>query len=259
LSDVSTKCLRAQELIYEVSFDRRPTPMDVHEAELIGHKHQRISASGRDYQCLGKSWGQNQQSITFFSEPNCEGEYITQNCPDISQCVPNVGDNAISCACVIGIWILYSEPFYNSQGFGTVEWWFGLGYCWNLGPTDNQVSSLRSAGLKTNFMANTITLYYHLLFMGEEYIDITDLPDVPMNDVNSIIITGESDWTVYTLPNFLGASACLSVQAGTFVGFYTDLSDLEINSVRSFREGCFSDTKIQPRPQRQGVVVSDSE
>ncbi|CAG0905444.1 unnamed protein product, partial [Darwinula stevensoni] len=210
---------------------------------------------------LGKNWAQNYQSITVFEDSNYDGEQsdIFQNCPNIWSCAPNVGDNAISSACVTGIWILYSEPSYNFEGFGAVEWGFGLGYCWNLGPADNVVSSLRLVGYSTNYMANTITLYNHIMFMGEQYFGTTDSPNVQMNDINSIIITGASDWTVYTLPDFLGPSACFSVQAGTFVGLYLDLSELEINSVRSFREGCFSDAKIQPRPQRQGVVVLDSE
>ncbi|CAG0906412.1 unnamed protein product [Darwinula stevensoni] len=80
-----------------------------------------------------------------------------------------------------------------------------------------------------------------------------------MDDVDSIIITGESDWTIYSLPNFIGIQRCLETWPGMLVGFFPNLSDLEMNSVRSFREGCFDDEKIQHRSDRHGEVVMEKE
>ncbi|CAG0903775.1 unnamed protein product, partial [Darwinula stevensoni] len=150
-------------------------------------------------------------------------------------------------------WIFYTERNYNSGDFGIVEWVFGDNYCGNLGPTNNDVSSLRYAGRQNNWKEDAITLYGLTVFSGNAHLDLIDSSDVLMPSVQSIIISGERDWTVYSLPNFAGIEHCLVPEAGMYVGFFPNLSLLGINSVRSYRKGCFSDKKI--RSGQHGVVM----
>ncbi|CAG0881708.1 unnamed protein product [Darwinula stevensoni] len=146
-----------------------------------------------------KSWAQRQMA-TIYSLANFAGSWSerTENCPDFRTCDSTIGDNVVSSTCVTGIWIFYSERNYNSGDFGTVEWVFGDNYCWNLGPTDNDVSSLRYVGRQDNWKEDAITLYGLTVFAGSAHLDLIDSSNVPMSSVQSIIISGESDWTVYS-------------------------------------------------------------
>ncbi|CAG0905390.1 unnamed protein product [Darwinula stevensoni] len=156
---------------------------------------------------------------------------------------------------VLQRWIFYSEAYYNSDNFGGVEWIHGDDFCYNLGTTNNQVSSLRYAGDTNDWKFDSITLFQFDLFFGLEYFEWADTTDVQgMPAVGSLIITGQNYWTVYSSTNFSGNRVCLGVQSGQYVGFAADLNEYGITTVRSFRRGCFSDEKIHLNSDQHGVV-----
>ncbi|CAG0899404.1 unnamed protein product [Darwinula stevensoni] len=208
---------------------------------------------------LGLSLAQDQVA-TIYDLPNYDdtGAWSLRNqyCPDFAAgCDPYIRDNVISSACVTGVWIFYSEALYNSENFGGVEWIHGDDFCYNLGTTNNQVSSLRYAGDTNDWKFDSITLFQFDLFFGLEYFEWADTTDVQgMPAVGSIIITGQNYWTVYSSTNFSGDRVCLGVQPGQYVGFAADLTEYGITTVRSFRRGCFGDEKIHLNSDQHGVV-----
>ncbi|CAG0884155.1 unnamed protein product [Darwinula stevensoni] len=177
-------------------------------------------------------------------------------CPNFLNCDPNIGDDMISSSCIVGAWIFYSEYSYNYEGVGTVEWNSGDGKCWNL-QFNNQVSSMRYAGDTLNWKADTMNIYELELFSGLEFYAVQDVPQLPeqLTTVGSLIITGRSDWTIYTQPNFGGAKLCIGMQDGQFVGFGPHLSQFDVPTVGSFRLGCFAERKMLLDSGRHGVGV----
>ncbi|CAG0884153.1 unnamed protein product [Darwinula stevensoni] len=199
---------------------------------------------------LAMSWAQL-QNATIYDLPNFDegGAWSSRigYCPDFRDCDPFIGDNTVSSTCVVGIWLFYSEYFYNYENFGGVEWVHGTNYCTNLGALSNQVSSLKYVGHPYNWKIDTITLYEFDLFFGLEYHEWVDATEVPeqLSGVGSVIITGENNWTVYSLPNYDGDRVCLGVDQGQYVGFAPDLTAFGVGTVGSFRRGCFSDRNLQ--------------
>ncbi|CAG0902637.1 unnamed protein product [Darwinula stevensoni] len=216
---------------------------------------------------LGLSLAQNEQIAYIYDLPNYDESgafnWMDSYCADFRDCDHIIGDDMISSTCVFGVWLFYSEYYYNYQNFGAVEWGYGDDFCWNLNNLlNNEVSSLRYAGDTYNWRYDTITLYEFDLFFGFEVYEWADMPEVPgtIATVGSLIVTGQNYWTVYTEPFFNGNHACISVQTGQYVGFAPDLSGVfGISTVRSFRRGCFSDNKIHLNSDRHGFVVKARE
>ncbi|CAG0878574.1 unnamed protein product [Darwinula stevensoni] len=157
--------------------------------------------------------------------------------------------------------MFYSEYGYNPNDYGGMSWVWGQDYCFSFGSVSNDVSSLRYAGHGGDCRISSLTLYEHEYFSGEEFYSGIDVPSVPasMSRIDSITTTG-SDWTVYTLPNYTGSQVCiLAGGPPCYVALVTDLADLGISTVRSFRRGCFSERKIRLDTPHHGSVVKTRE
>ncbi|CAG0884151.1 unnamed protein product [Darwinula stevensoni] len=177
-------------------------------------------------------------------------------CPELDSCVPSIGNDVVSSACVLGIWLFYSENFYNYEDYGSVEWIYGDDVCENLETVGDQVSSLKYVGHLFEWKKNTMNLYELDLFAGLEFHEWNSTAEVPaLSGVGSVIVTGTQSWTLYTLPDYSGDSACLTVESGKFAGFAADITALGIGTVGSFRLGCFSDRTIRLDSDRHGVAV----
>jgi hypothetical protein len=114
-------------------------------------------------------------------------------------------DNRISFVCITGIWLLYSNDFWNDKSPGENWWGYGDSYCDFLPPEmDNQASSLRFVGGKDDWQYhNTIALFSLDFFNGiEQYYD-QDVAQVGWDNVGlSLMVTGCSPWTIYEDADF---------------------------------------------------------
>ncbi|CAG0899184.1 unnamed protein product [Darwinula stevensoni] len=187
---------------------------------------------------LAMSWAERQVATIYdlvnLSENGTWNERVSY-CPDFRDCDPLIGDDMISSACVQGV-----DYYYNHENNGTVEWGFGDGECWNLQYVNDQVSSLRYVGDAINWKENTMNLYQFDYFSGLEYFAFGETPELPgyMTSVDSLIITGDIIWSVFSGENFTGELTCFAIHEGYYVGFAADLSLFGIQTIKSFRPGC---------------------
>ncbi|CAG0886906.1 unnamed protein product [Darwinula stevensoni] len=208
---------------------------------------------------LGESWAVKQVAHIFDrmnQDPNGDMSVRTEYCPDFKNCDPDINDNAISSTLATGVWIFYSGHHYNYDNLGDVEWVFGDEARLNFGIVGDKVSSLRYAGDSDDWKRNTITLYEFEHFSGLEYYETKDVPEVyVMKTVKSVIITGRAEWTVYPSANFRGNGVCFGAQTGKYAAFAPDLDTYPINTIKSFRMGCYAKNKIQLDSSEHGVFV----
>lgn len=121
---------------------------------------------------------------------------------------------------IICSWIFYEHSLFNSQGKGKVESIFGRdNYCVNLRTIAGKVSSARFAGNPKDYKIDSLTIYEHTNFEGQEentYEELQNLGNFSENH-QSIIVTGDSNWAVFDQPMYQGKEVCLDVpQAGKY-------------------------------------------
>ena len=184
--------------------------------------------------------GQTRQTITLYSEPDC-GERGNQEtfrgaCEDLSICGGKMPDNVAKSVRSTGAWtVYYDSDFDDALSMPTSI--FGLQMCQNLALA-GESTSLRFAGSPI-LEEDTITLYEKSYFRGEEYYFTEPRVADFTADVQSVVITGPLSWSLYTLPNFDGASFCVNPTMVNFIGFSFDLeNEFGINRIRSFERGC---------------------
>jgi len=125
-----------------------------------------------------------------------------------------------------------------------MEYIFGPSFeCTNL-ILDRRVSSVRFAGVPTDYKADTFTIYAREYFQGAEDFTTSDKPTVVVTYHESLIITGNSSWTVYDQRYYGGNSICLSITGSSYAPqFIPSLSSIGVpnGSIQSMRKGCFAE------------------
>jgi len=192
-----------------------------------------------------------------YIDPNQGGNYqeFYSYVPDLSK----YGlDNYISSTCSTGIWLYYENMDYNVQTSAQVAWFHGIQYCGDMSSSfDNMASSIRYAGSSTVLDAESFTLYDGQGFQGAEFYSETSVSDLRnmQGKGESLIITGQTQWTFYTGENYSGISVCAGFttvdQAGGItmhIGLYPKLASTYTNTIKSVAKGCHSDTFVELVP-----------
>ncbi|CAL4192645.1 unnamed protein product, partial [Meganyctiphanes norvegica] len=107
-----------------------------------------------------------------------------------------------------------------------------------------QASSVRYAGTG-NLDDETITIYHSPEYAGGEIMFIREEPFFGdyNNEASSMIITGETPWTVYSDPGYHGDSVCLQpwpIGNGQWFGAWNNRDiGMPNNEISSVQKGCF--------------------
>ncbi|CAG0896828.1 unnamed protein product [Cyprideis torosa] len=188
------------------------------------------------------------QVLQAFSQCDQLGEQtiINEHIPDLARIN---WDNYIQSVCAWGVWLFFEDPNYNGNTWDSarVEWVFGEGHCTNLATefVRGRVRSLKYVGDIEDWFRDTITFFQHKLFMGTEYYEVTDVADTRVwSRPKSLIITGDSSWSLYERVYFGGFCVCIEPMR-TYRGGIAIVEDLvsatDLNGVGSFRKGCRSE------------------
>merc|ERR1711942_429860 len=117
-------------------------------------------------------------------------------------------------------------------------------------------SSVRFAG--TGDLADeSATLYHGFFYMGGEDLIIRDMDELGdfEREASSMIVTGESPWTVYSEDYYEGIAVCLepwNVGNDTYVGsFEVYTIGSSTNVVSSVKKGCHAEKIIKYQPNQQ--------
>ncbi|ODM95434.1 Gamma-crystallin-1, partial [Orchesella cincta] len=149
-------------------------------------------------------------------------------------------DNRARSACILGIWLLYSEPVY---GYGSMYYAYNPSttnpYCFDLDSLAGLVSSVRYSGYY-DLTVETFNLYEYYYYMGAEEFTTDDIPSLSLAGRHaSIIISGIGNWTVFEESNYNGPSLCLvPVTSITLIGDISEMMGIRHGSLRSVRKGC---------------------
>ncbi|CAL4063736.1 unnamed protein product [Meganyctiphanes norvegica] len=156
-------------------------------------------------------------------------------------------DNLVQSVCGQGAWILYEQKNYNwSHSSWTTPFSSGGYDCYDLPVTwHGEASSVRYAGTG-DLHDETITVYHSPDFAGGEIMFIREEPFLGdyNNEASSMIITGETPWTVYSHPGFHGDAICLQphpIGDGYYFGAW-NVGDIGMpnNELSSVQKGCFA-------------------
>jgi len=203
------------------------------------------------------SQAQVNQQATLYTGSNGNGQTLTL----IENYQPNLqqqgwNNNAYS-TCVVGAWLYYDYENYNQNTGGLMEWVFGPGQkCVNFNNLQGAVSSVRFAGSPKDWRTSTFTLYARDYFMGAEEYIYQDQPSIALQDHRSLIVTGNTGYTVYDQTNYQGNSICIFPQdaANYTPAFVYDLSNISIpyGAIRSVRKGCYGKKVVRPKSEISG-------
>jgi len=188
--------------------------------------------------------GQNQRAV-LYDQYNGNGDYIVISERYVENLDDEGFDDRTRSVCVTGIWLFYQNNGFNTQGVSGVEYVFGQNYCITLPILAGRVSSIRYAGNSKDYRTDSLTLYQFEYFQGQEEYTLSQLPDLNLiGNHQSIIITGNSYWTLYDRPNYSGSAICLKVPdpGSSIPSFISDLQSanpaIPHGSIRSVRKGC---------------------
>ena len=154
--------------------------------------------------------------------------------------------------CLTGIWFLYSEEFYNHDGYGSMHWGYGDNNCIELEDSslNNRASSARFAGLSDDWKADHMSYYTEEWFMGWKEGLVTDSPFIQFtNGAKSLVVSGCTPWTLYEDRHYIGDCMCVYPSSSACTpGMYKDESSLGYMAgrVMSVRKGCYCNNKVYP-------------
>jgi hypothetical protein len=191
------------------------------------------------------------QKIVCYDGPNQTGQSIV-----IDDYMPyiegNMGNRIESC-CFNGIWILYGEENYNRDDLTAHNFWaYGqdYNYCTNMpNGFKNEASSVRYSGHPSNMTKASINLYHSEYFMGDEEFAYENSPVLNYdNRAQSVIVTGDEWWTIYSGSNYQGYKACLAPGINGGPAFYLNKASLHSlgNDISSLAKGCWAEKRLEP-------------
>ncbi|CAL4140337.1 unnamed protein product, partial [Meganyctiphanes norvegica] len=163
--------------------------------------------------------------------------------------------------CAVGVWILYDNTNYNMNN-GPFSSWSEVTInaergCHDIPVTHHgKLSSVRFSG-SGDLRDETATMYHGYFFMGGEDLIIRDMDELGdfEREASSMIVTGESTWTVYSEEYYEGISICLepwNIGNSQYVGAF-EVNDIGMpnNVISSIKKGCFSKNVIKYQPKLQ--------
>jgi len=186
-------------------------------------------------------------NVFVFSGTSQSGNYYNFNdyVPDLN----SYGfDNTASSMDVTGVWLFYDYSYYNDADFSApAVWRWGESYTDNFPSAfDNKLTSLRYGGAPDDYKADVLNMYEGEYFAGNEQYFYSDAAYLNQDNFGaSLLVTGCSPWTVYSLNNYQGASLCFypSDTSNCYPGFLEVFpSEIEfwVNEISSVRKGCYS-------------------
>jgi len=169
-----------------------------------------------------------------------------------NQDVPNLDtshwNNAIYSVKVTGTWLFYDHDNYNTGSNASMEYVSDVNQysCHHLNSTGGKLTSVRSAGDKNDYRLNSLTLYKEEYFQDQEEFTNGDLAYVKLRQHKSLIVTGNSTWTLYDQPGYGGNAICVNCVypepptsfKPLFISNIVDELKVPFNSIRSIRLGC---------------------
>lgn len=163
-----------------------------------------------------------------------------------------IGFNDVTTSlCIVqGIWLLYENANFNINAPGASGFNWGINFCQDLPPLlNNRVTSVRYAGSAWGFQEDGLIIYENDWFQSREMYAAADFPSLGRFSYGgSLIVTGQSAWTLYEYPYYTGYRVCVTpldiVDASP--GFYTEPYDFGFAGrvIRSVRKGCWGDRSI---------------
>ncbi|CAL4167187.1 unnamed protein product [Meganyctiphanes norvegica] len=170
-------------------------------------------------------------------------------------------DNLAKSFCAEGVWVLYDNANYNMHHDPFSSWSEVIinsaRGCHDIPVTHHgKLSSLRFAG-SGDLHDETATMYHGYFYMGGEDLIIRDMDELGdfEREASSMIVTGETPWTVYSEEYYEGVSICLepwnvgnSVYVGAFEVYTIGMPN---NVISSIRKGCFAKDVIKYQPKLQ--------
>ncbi|KAG0701250.1 hypothetical protein GWK47_025334 [Chionoecetes opilio] len=194
-------------------------------------------------------------STKLFSELQQQGASIT-----LTESTPRIdpfdfNDSAKS-VLVNGFWIYYENIDFNpiDEQPRKVFYAYGLNATKDLPEGfGNKLSSVRKLQDGLDKDKNRITFYEGRDHTGREFSTNTSVPVIAElhGKISSLITSGEKPWTVYTDVCYQGDHVCLYPHSvidlenlKQLVGYYPNVEDVDHisdNSIKSVREGCYSD------------------
>jgi len=195
-----------------------------------------------------------QYPLTYDQNPYVD---FTKYVSDLSV-YPNM-NNAISAACVNGLWLYYNDINYNKNvAEHGVTWLHGIQYCSDITTQmDNKISSFRYGGSSSYINQPSFTVYDGQGFQGDEFYSDNNAAhfSVLSGKASSVIITGPSSWTFYSYEGYTGQSVCLTPTtvdtkngAKLNLGLWATIPQFYDNTFRSAREGCYSNLVLSTEP-----------
>merc|ERR1711970_482395 len=197
---------------------------------------------------LGLSTGQDPSTNYLELYTAVDGKGASTTLTEYQHDLAIIGFNDLArSACGQGAWVLYEEKNYNWTHHSWSKFMVFSDYgCEDLPVTwHNEASSARYAGTG-DIDDESITIYHSPDWAGGELMLIRDeghLGDYN-NEASSMIVTGESAWTVYAHPGYHGDSVCLQpwpIGNGHYFGAW-NVFDIGMpnNEITSVQKGCFS-------------------
>jgi len=194
-----------------------------------------------------------------------DGGGAWHNVTEFTNDLNKVGFNDVTKSiCGHGVWLYYSQLNYarSTWPFGdswTEQFVHSEYKCHTLADSrQNQVSSVRFVG-SGNFEDEILTLYNGQEFTAGEdvFIRNDDNLGVFSNTTESMIVVGESSWTIYATKYYQGEALCLDPspmynsigEIGLYYGAW-EMSALSIpnNAISSLKKGCHAKRRVAYKP-----------
>ncbi|CAL4242754.1 unnamed protein product, partial [Meganyctiphanes norvegica] len=210
---------------------------------LYGASGQTVDPSGPSYLELYTMEGATGASITI--------EEYTHDLSDIGF------DDLVKSVCGQGAWMMYNFHSYNNHHWQDTwtELFISASHsCHDLPVTRHgDVSSVRFAGTG-DLQDETLNIYHGMDWsQGEEmFIRDEDWFGDYNNEATSLIITGQSPWTVYE-HSYSGAAICLEPYdyGGAWTGAWNTWDiGMPNNAISSARKGCFAEKVLKFQPKQ---------
>ncbi|CAG0923943.1 unnamed protein product [Notodromas monacha] len=237
------------------------TRSDIKPEEISNYVHHEFEIKGGGIQKIKLYTGPDLSGVS--------GELLGRYCWDLRRCFEVTLDNSVSSVLVTGLWAFYTDYTYgqlseNSSISGEVEWAWGDNHLHNFGTyLDNNVSSARFIGPGQDMTADSLSMFSGSFFRGREYFLVASEDKLFgwSFALGSLVVTGNSAWTLYEEPGFKGSSGCVYPPGG---GTPKMLATPDVignvigmEQIGSAKIGCHS-RKILPQVQKSTASLKTS-
>ncbi|XP_045104601.1 uncharacterized protein LOC123500045 [Portunus trituberculatus] len=161
-------------------------------------------------------------------------------------------DNKIQSVYQTGMWIYYEHERFNAFGHGFVLLKYGNKLLENFERRyRNKVSSVRLVNSYKDKSHDVITFYKGIQFTDRDLATGVDMPYLGYSmDVSSLIVIGNSPWTIYSKYHYGGHKECVYPETDHYIngkderiqfGLYPNITNVPFfeKGVQSARKGCW--------------------